>query len=271
MPSAALASVTEQGEQISKQSTSEHNSRNGLLACLPATEYKRLSTHLEPYPLRFGETIYKAKSKIDYIYFPEAGVLSIVELTGNERPIEVGLVGSEGFVGMPLFLGVPRSSNEVIVQGEGTALRIKATAALTEFARGSAFHDAVLLFAHELFVQLSQVTTCNRHHDVEQRLSRWLLMMRDRIPNNTLPLTQEFLSWMLGVRHQAVSQAAVGLQRTGSIKYTRGILTIVNRPKLERRACPCYRQMKARSNGHFDQAAAVGSGGYSRLRTDKKR
>jgi CRP-like cAMP-binding protein len=165
----------------------------------------------------------------------------------------VGLVGQEGFVGLPLFLGVARSSNEVIVQGEGTALRIKAAAASTEFGRGGAFHDAVLLFAHDLFLQLSQITSCNRHHDVEQRLSRWLLMMRDRIPNNTLPLTQEFLSWMLGVRHQAVSQAATGLQRTGAIKYARGKLAIVNRSKLERLACPCYKLMKARSDGHFDQ------------------
>jgi len=180
-------------------------------------------------------------------------MLSIVGLTGNERPIEVGLVGSEGFAGLPLFLGVPRSTNDVIVQGEGTALRIKAAAALTEFDRGGVFHDKVLLFAHEMFLQLSQITSCNRHHDVEQRLSRWLLMMRDRLPDNTLPLTQEFLSWMLGVRHQAVSQAAVGLQRTGTIKYTRGKLTILNRAKLERLACPCYKLMKARSDGHFDQ------------------
>ena len=174
-------------------------------------------------------------------------------LTGSERPIEVGLVGSEGFVGLPLFLGVPRSSNDVIVQGEGTALRIKATAILTEFARGGVLHDAVLLFAHEMFLQLSQITSCNRHHDVEKRLSRWLLMMRDRIPDNTLPLTQEFLSWMLGVRHQAVSQAATGLQRTGAIKYARGKLAIINRTKLERLACPCYKLMKTRSDGNFDQ------------------
>lgn len=111
----------------------------------------------------------------------------------------------------------------------------------------------MLLFAHEIFLQLSQITSCNRHHDVEKRLSRWLLMMRDRIPDNTLPLTQEFLSWMLGVRHQAVSQAATGLQRTGAIKYARGKLAIVNRTKLEHLACPCYTLMKARSDDHFDQ------------------
>ena len=216
-------------------------------------EYKRLSAQLETIPLTFGETIYKSKSKIDYVYFPEGGVLSIVGLTGNERPIEVGLVGAEGFVGLPLFLGVPRSSNEVIVQGEGTALRIKAAAALSEFDRGGAFHDAVLLFAHELFLQLSQITSCNRHHEVEKRLSRWLLMMRDRIPDDRLPVTQEFLSWMLGVRHQAVSQAATGLQRAGAIKYARGKLDIVSRTKLERLACPCYKLMRARSDGHFAQ------------------
>ena len=130
---------------------------------------------------------------------------------------------------------------------------MKAATALAEFDRGGVFHDTVLLFAHEMFLQLSQVTSCNRHHDVEKRLSRWLLMMRDRIPDDTLPLTQEFLSWMLGVRHQAVSQAATALQRTGAIKYARGKLAIVNRTKLERLACPCYKLMKARGDGNFDQ------------------
>src|SRR5687768_1974493 len=211
---------------------------------------------MEPYfenvPLRFGETIYKSKDEIDYVYFPESGVLSVVG-NGGEKPIEIGLIGSEGFAGLPLFLGVTRSAHNVIVQGEGTALRIAAKQALAEFRRGDTFHDRVLLFAHELFLQVSQVTSCNRHHDVQQRLSRWLLMMRDRVHENELPLTQEFLSWRLGVRHQAVSQAAMKLQATNAIKYSRGVVTVTSRKKLEDLACPCYRLMKTRANGHFDQ------------------
>ena len=140
------------------------------------------------------------------------------------------------------------SANHVIVQGEGTGLRIPAKQVLAEFSQGGAFHDRVLLFAHELFLQVSQVTSCNRHHDLEQRLSRWLLMMRDRMHENELPLTQEFLSWMLGVRNQAVSQAAMKLQATNAIKYSRGVVTITDRKTLENLACPCYRLMKTRTN-----------------------
>ncbi|PYS24843.1 MAG: Crp/Fnr family transcriptional regulator [Acidobacteria bacterium] len=224
-----------------------------MLSCLSAAEYKRLDPHLERVLLKFGQTIYHSKAEIDYVYFPENGVLSIVGLTGSDKPIEVGLVGSEGFAGLPLFLGVPRSANEVIVQGEGTAQRITAKAALAEFARGGSFQNAVLLFAHELFLQVSRVTSCNRHHEAEQRLSRWLLTMRDRVEDDTLPLKQEFLSWMLGLRNQAIGRAALVLQRTGSIKYSRGSVKIINRITLEQRACPCYRLMKSRNDGWPEQ------------------
>jgi CRP-like cAMP-binding protein len=221
-----------------------------VLSRLLTTEYRRLEPYFENVPLIFGETIYKSKDEIDYVYFPEGGVLSVVT-NDADKPIEIGLIGSEGLAGLPLFLGVRVSTNDVIVQGEGTALRIAAKQALAEFKRGEAFHDQVLLFAHDVFLQVSQVTSCNRHHDVEQRLSRWLLMMRDRMPHDTLPLKQEFLSWMLGVRNQAVSQAAKGLQDSNAIKYSRGVITIVNRLKLEKKACPCYRLMKMRTDGHF--------------------
>ena len=221
-----------------------------MLARLSAAEYARVFPHLERVPLTFGETIYKAKSEIDYVYFPESGVVSLVGITGNERPVEVGLVGSEGLLGLPLFLGVSRSRNQVIVQAQGTAKRIAAKHALNEFARGEGFRDAVLLFAHDLFVQVSHVTSCNRHHEVEQRLSRWLLMMRDRVASDTMQLTQEFLSWMLGVRNQAVSVAAMGLQQTGAIKYSRGAVTILDSAKLRNNACSCYRLMRAPTDGH---------------------
>ena len=241
-----------------------------MLSRLSPAEQKRFAPYLERVPLKFGETIYKSKAKIDHIYFIEKGVISIVGITANEKPIEVGLIGSEGFIGLPVFLGVPRSGNDVIVQGEGAALRISAKAAVSEFSRFGALHDAVLLFAHELFLQLSQITSCNRYHAVEKRLSRWLLMMRDRVEHDTLPLTQEFLSWMLGVRNQAVSQAAMGLQNQGAIKYTRGVLTIIDRLKLEKKSCVCYRMIKMRSNGHQSRKSPSPVS-YYRLRTDKER
>ena len=210
----------------------------------------RILPQLEQVPLTFGQTIYNAKAEIDYVYFPEAGVLSMVGITGADKPIEVGIVGCEGFAGLPLFLGVRRSANMVIVQAGGMARRLNAKHALAEFARGGSFRNAVLLFAHLLFLQVSHTTSCNRHHEVEERLSRWLLMIRDRVTDDTLVLTQEFLSWMLGVRNQAVSRAAMTVQRGGAIKYSRGTVTILDRTKLEDRACACYRTMKSHTNGH---------------------
>lgn len=206
---------------------------------------------LEPVTLTFGETIYQLKSPIDYVYFPDSGVLSLLGVAGVENPIEVGLLGPEGLAGLPLFLGVSHSPNKVVVQAEGSAKRITGEAALEEFARRAAFHDAVLRFAHDLFQQVSQTTSCNRHHEVEERLSRWLLMMRDRVEADTLHLTQEFLSWMLGVRNKAVSHAAITLQKSGSIKYSRGQVRIVDRKRLERSACVCYRMMVDGQDGHF--------------------
>lgn len=206
---------------------------------------------LEPVTLTFGETIYELRSPIDYVYFPDSGVLSLLGVAGVDNPVEVGLLGPEGLAGLPLFLGVAHSPNKVVVQAKGSAKRITAEVALAEFARRGAFHDTVLRFAHELFQQVSQTTSCNRHHEVEERLSRWLLMMRDRVEGDTLHLTQEFLSWMLGVRNQAVSHAAITLQKGGSIKYSRGRVRIVDRKRLERSACVCYQMMVDGQDGHI--------------------
>jgi CRP-like cAMP-binding protein len=222
-----------------------------VLAGLSAAEYHRIEPDLEPVSLNFGEIIYEFKGPIEHIYFPESGVLSMVGIAGNENLIEVGLLGHEGLSGLPLFLGIPNSANRVIVQGDGIAKRMEAGLARAHFARGGAFHDSILLFTHELFLQVTQTINCNRHHEVQQRLSRWLLMMRDRVASNTLQLTQEFLSLMLGVRNQAVSRAAMRLQTEGSIKYSRGALTIVDRSQLEHSACECYRMMRARINADF--------------------
>jgi CRP-like cAMP-binding protein len=225
-----------------------------VLAGLSDEEYAQIEPDLELVPLTFAEIIYQFKGPIDHVYFPESGVLSMVGTAGDENLIEVGLVGREGLSGLPFFLGVPYSANQVIVQSEGTAWRMNAKSARHHFSQSGSFHDAILLFTHELFLQVSQTVNCNRHHEVEQRLSRWLLMMRDRVESNRLQLTQEFLSWMLGVRNQAVSRAAMRLQSEGSIKYSRGALTIVDRSRLEHSACECYRMIKARTTiPVFDQ------------------
>jgi CRP-like cAMP-binding protein len=223
-----------------------------VLSHLSAAEYSRLKPDLELVPLVFNSVIYKFEGPIDYVYFPESGVLSILAVIGADMRVEVGLTGREGVGGLPLFLGVAKSPNQIVVQAEGTALRIGAAAALAEFARGGAFHDAILLFTYNLFLQVSQTTSCNRYHPVEMRLARWLLMMHDRVDSDSMQLTQGFLSWMLGVRNQAISLAAINLQDAGLIKYSRGTMNILDRAKLEGAACVCYRVIKAQSNHDFD-------------------
>ena len=242
------------GTRRSKLS-SNHNSKtlssNGLLAQLSAADYARLKPDLELVPLVFNSVIYKFEGPIDYVYFPESGVLSILGVVGTDMRVEVGLTGREGVGGIPLFLGVSKSSNQIVVQAEGTAMRIGADAALAAFARGGPFHDAILLFTHNLFLQVSQTTSCNRYHPVEKRLARWLLMMHDRVASDSMQLTQGFLSWMLGVRNQAISIAAINLQEAGLIKYSRGTMNILERRKLEDAACDCYRAIRAQGNGYF--------------------
>jgi CRP-like cAMP-binding protein len=199
-------------------------------------------------PLVFNSVIYKADEPIEHVYFPESGVLSMLAVIDQDERIEVGLTGREGFAGMPVFLGVPGSSNQIIVQAAGTAIRIRVAAALSEFRLGGGFHDAILFFTHNLFLQVSQTTSCNRYHPVEKRLARWLLMMHDRVTADSMQLTQGFLSWMLGVRNQAISLAAINLQEAGLIKYSRGTMKILDRQNLEVAACDCYRVLRAQTD-----------------------
>jgi CRP-like cAMP-binding protein len=225
---------------------------NGVLARLTGVEYERLKPSLEQIPLIFSSVIYEAGAPIDYVYFPESGVLSMLAVIEADQRIEVGVTGREGLAGMPLFLGVATSSNQIIVQAEGAAVRIKADAALSEFRRGGSFHDAILIFTHQLFLQVSQTTSCNRYHPVEKRLARWLLLMHDRIASDSMQLTQSFLSWMLGVRNQAVSVAAINLQDAGLIEYSRGTINILDRRNLEAAACDCYHIIRAQTASSFD-------------------
>jgi CRP-like cAMP-binding protein len=223
-----------------------------VLAQLTPTEYSRMEPCIEQVPLIFSSAIYEAGAPIDYVYFPESGVLSMLAVLEANQRIEVGVTGREGFAGMPLFLGVATSSNQIIVQAEGTAIRIEADAALSEFGRGGTFHDAILIFTHQLFLQVSQTTSCNRYHPVEKRLARWLLLMHDRIASDSMQLTQSFLSWMLGVRNQAVSVAAISLQNEGLIEYSRGTINILDRRNLEAAACDCYRVIRAQTEPSSD-------------------
>jgi CRP-like cAMP-binding protein/PAS domain-containing protein len=219
---------------------------NRLLAALPAREYERLLSGLEPVKLTYGEVLYEPGGQMRHVYFPSDCVVSLLTVVDGHRALEVGLVGREGMVGSPLALGITASSVRTLVQGAGSAVRMKSARFLKEFRRSPALRRAVLRFTDALMLQVSQTAACNRFHRVEARLARWLLMTRERAGSCVLHLTHEFLADMLGVRRVSVTSAAGALQRRRLIRYQRGIITIVDRQGLEAAACSCYGRVHVR-------------------------
>jgi len=219
---------------------------NRLLAALPAREYERLLSGLEPVRLNYGEVLYEPGKPMRHVYFPGDCVVSLLTVVDGHRALEVGLVGPEGMVGSPLALGITASSVRALVQGTGSAVRMKSPRFLQEARRSPALQRAVLRFTDALMLQATQTAACNRFHMVEARLARWLLMTRERAGSGVLHLTQEFLADMLGVRRVSVTSAAGALQRRKLIRYQRGIITIIDQQGLEAAACSCYRRVQAR-------------------------
>jgi len=216
------------------------NPKNRLLAALPREEYARLLPKLEETPLIFGKIIYETDDIIHSVYFPESGIVSLLSTMEKRSPLEVGIVGNEGLVGLPAFLGVKTSNNRALVQGAGVAMRLKTADFLTEAEKGGALSRLVKRYTHSLMVQISQAAVCNNIHRIETRLARWLLMSGDRMESDDFQITQEFLSHMLGVRREAVSKAATRLQRNGLISYSYGKISILDRDGPETAACRCY-------------------------------
>ncbi len=213
---------------------------NRLLAALPTAEYKRLLPNLEKFALTYSTIIYEPDKPISHVYFPESGIISLLSAVTTRDTLEVGIVGKEGMVGLSVFLGVEISSNRAIVQGEGVAWRIPTSDFQTECARNGELSQRLKRFTHSLITQISQSAVCNRYHLIEARLARWLLMTQDRMESDNFQITQDFLSNMLGVRREGVNKAATNLQSSQLITYTRGNLSVLNRPGLEAVACQCY-------------------------------
>jgi CRP-like cAMP-binding protein len=220
---------------------------NRLLAALPKDEYRRLLSNLEPFPLIFGEVIYEPGDLIRHVYFPTSGIISLLATVEDRATLEVGLVGREGMVGLPTFMGVKTSRNRAVVQGVGAAMRMKASAFIKESDNGGSLPRLLRRYTHSRLTQIVQGATCNRFHPIEARLARWLLMTHDRMGTDAFQLTQEFLSNMLGVRREGVNKAAGALQRQHLISYSRGTLTTLNRAGLEAVACQCYSIIKEES------------------------
>jgi CRP-like cAMP-binding protein len=217
---------------------------NRLLAALSGKEYQRLQPHLEQVALSFGEILYEPGEIIRYVYFPNHGIISLLSLAEERSPLEVGIVGNEGMVGIPVFLGAAASLNRALVQGAGTALRMKAGDMRKYVGHEGRLPNLLRQYTYSLLAQISQTAACNRFHTVEARLARWLLLTHDRLQSNEFPLTQQFLSDMLGVRREGVTSAARILQRERLISYVRGEIMILNRAGLEAASCKCYEIVK---------------------------
>jgi CRP-like cAMP-binding protein len=216
---------------------------NSLLAALPRRHYARIRAALERVDLTFGEVLYEPGEIIRHVYFPNDSLVSLLTVVDGHFALEVGLVGREGMVGIPLALGVGVASVRALVQGSGTAMRMDAARFRREFPRSLPLQRQVHRYTHVLMAQVSRTAACNRFHVVESRLARWLLMTRDRVQSGQFRLTQEFLAHMLGVRRVGVTQAAGDLQRRKLISYSRGTIRILNHEGLRAASCGCYEIM----------------------------
>lgn len=219
---------------------------NRLLATLPHQEYDRLLPNLETVSLDFKLVLYAPEDPIEYVYFPNNGVVvSLLLVMEGSIAAEVGMVGTEGMVGLSVFLGAETTPFRAIVQVPGDAMRMKADVFKSSVNQGGALNGLLMRYTQALLIQISQSVACKSHHSMEQRCCRWLLMTHDRAGSDQFPITQEFLSQMLGVRRAGVTEAAGVLQKAGLLRYSRGRMTILDRLGLEEAACDCYRSVKA--------------------------
>ncbi len=217
---------------------------NHLLAALPQEDYQRLVPHLENVYLMAGDVLCEPGETMTEVYFPNLAMVSLVSIMENGSTTEISLVGKEGMVGLPVFLGGNSTTSRAIVQIEGTAMMLNANLLKSEFNRGEKLQRLLLLYAQALFTQASQNAACNRQHNIEERLARWLLTAQDCVMKHELHLTQEFISQMLGTRRSGVTVAAGILQQAGMIRYTRGKISVLDRAALKVTACECYRVVK---------------------------
>jgi CRP-like cAMP-binding protein len=214
--------------------------QNKILLGLSSKERDILFPRLEFVRLKLHQVLHEAGETIKSGYFVNTGLMSVLAVQPDGKSVEVGLIGKEGFVGLPLLVGYRSSPTRIVTQGDGTAYRCDGEGLRQIVRQCPELAQELHRYGHRLAMQTTQIAACNRLHDVEERLARWILMSQDRIESEHLPLTQEFLSQMLGTRRSSVTVAAGTLQKAGLISHTRGSVTILNREKLEDAACECY-------------------------------
>jgi len=221
-----------------------NQNQNLLLASLPAAELGLLVKHLELVALAVGDMLYEPHQQMHHAIFPTTAVVSLHYVTTDGATAEIAGVGREGVVGLPLFMGGDTTPSSAVVQTAGHAYRLQRHVFEQAFQRAGAMQGLLLRYAQFLIEQVSLTAACNRHHSVEQQLSRWLLLALDRAAGRDLVMTQELVANMLGVRRESVTEAAGKLQRIGVIRYRRGHITVVDRQGLQSRSCECYSVVK---------------------------
>ncbi len=214
--------------------------QNHLLAALDPVEQDHLFSQLELVPLQLGEVIYESGGELEHVYFPTNCIISLLYVMEDGASAEIAIVGCEGMVGVALFMGGESTPSRAVVQSAGHAYRLSGKVIKEQFIRAGAMQHLLLRYTQALLTQMAQTAVCNRHHSVDQQLCRWLLLSLDRLASNELAMTQELIANMLGVRREGVTEAAGKLQAAGLIRYHRGRITVLDRPKLEARVCECY-------------------------------
>ena len=220
--------------------TTEPRPANKILSALPHEEYEQLRPKLRDVHFKIGEIVYQPEEAIESVYFINSGICSWLATLEDGNTVEAGVIGPEGVAGVPVLLGASSTPNQGLAQADLLVSRISSRDVITEFRKGGELNRMILRFVHSMFTQVAQTAACNRLHTLDQRLARWLLMTHDRTIGDSCPLTQEFLSRMLGVRRAGVSVAANSLRQNGLIDYHRSDIRILDRKGLEDAACECY-------------------------------
>lgn len=211
---------------------------------MPDAQWQRWLPELERVDLPLGHVLYESGKKLSHVYFPVTAVISLLYVLENGASAEIAVVGHEGLVGVSLFMGGGSTPSRAVVQSAGYGFRLKAKDMQDEFDRGGPAQHLLLRYTQALITQMSQTAVCNRHHSLDQQLCRWLLLSLDRLQGDELVMTQELIANMLGVRREGVTESASKLQNAALIKYSRGHITVLDRPGLEKRACECYAVVK---------------------------
>src|SRR6202451_4177489 len=229
--------------------------QNHLLAAFSSTERERLFPHLELVPMPLGKVLYESGDVLRHVYFPTNCIVSLLYVLADGASAEISVVGNEGLIGIALFMGGETTASRALVQSAGFAYRLSGQELKDEFHRNGEVQLLLLRYTQALITQMAQTAVCNRHHTVDQQLCRWLLLSLDRLPSNELVMTQELIANMLGVRREGVTEAAGKLEKLGVIRYARGRITVLDRPRLEQLCCECYAVVKNESDRLLSEAA----------------